>query len=268
MPGRLRDKVAVVVGAGQTPGATIGNGRAISVLFAREGAKVMLVDCRLDSALETKAMIDREGGESFAFEADVTKTEDCRCIPEKCLEVYGRIDILVNVVGIGEETGDPEAEVGEQEWDRILEVNLKGMYLTCKYILPVMEKQESGAVVNISSAAAVCYAPSLYAYKVAKAGVNALTHHKAMKLASKGVRVNAIMPGLLNTPMAVEASSRVLGRSREEVTRFRDMLVPLNGGMGDAWDTAYAALFLASDEAKFITAAILPVDGGQSGRIQ
>ena len=268
MPGRLQDKIAVVVGAGQTPGTSIGNGRAISLLFAREGATVMLVDRRLDSAMETKSMIDQEGGESFAFEADVTKAEDCRRMAEKCLEAFGRIDVLVNVVGIGERTVHPEAEVSEEEWDRIMEVNLKGMFLTCKYILPVMEKQESGAVVNISSAAAVCYAPTLYAYKVAKAGVKALTHHKAKKLASKGVRVNAIKPGLQNTPMAVEASSRVLGRSREEVTRFRDMLVPLRGGMGDAWDTAYAALFLASDESKFITAAVLPVDGGQSGRIQ
>jgi NAD(P)-dependent dehydrogenase (short-subunit alcohol dehydrogenase family) len=201
-------------------------------------------------------MIDQEGGESFAFEADVTKAEDCRRMAEKCLEAFGRIDVLVNVVGIGERTVHPEAEVSEEEWDRIMEVNLKGMFLTCKFVLPVMEKQESGAVVNISS------------YKVAKAGVNALTHQKAMKVAPKGVRVNAIMPGLLNTPMAIEGWAEALGQDREEVIRFRDMLVPLKGGMGDAWDTAYAALFLASDEAKFITAAVLPVDGGQSGRIQ
>lgn len=268
MAGRLKDKTAIVVGAGQTPGVTIGNGRAISLLFAREGAKVMLVDSRLDSALETKAMIDQEGGECFAFQADVTRSEDCRRIPEKCLEAYGRIDILVNVVGIGERTLDPEQEVTEEDWDRIIEVNLKGMFLTCKYILPVMERQESGSVVNISSAAAVCSPPNLYAYKVAKAGVNALTHHKALKLAPKGVRVNAIMPGLLNTPMAIEGWAEALRQDREDVVRFRDMLVPLKGGMGDAWDTAYAALFLASEEAKFITAAILPVDGGQSGRIQ
>jgi len=268
MPGRLKDKIAVVVGAGQTPGTSIGNGRAISLLFAREGATVMLVDRCLDSAMETKSMIDQEGGESFAFEADVTKAEDCRQMAEKCLEAFGRIDVLVNVVGIGERTVHPEAEVSEEEWDRIMEVNLKGMFLTCKFVLPVMEKQESGAVVNISSAAAVCYAPNLYAYKVAKAGVNALTHQKAMKVAPKGVRVNAIMPGLLNTPMAIEGWAEALGQDREEVIRFRDMLVPLKGGMGDAWDTAYAALFLASDEAKFITAAVLPVDGGQSGRIQ
>jgi len=115
MPGRLKDKIAVVVGAGQTPGTSIGNGRAISLLFAREGATVMLVDRCLDSAMETKSMIDQEGGESFAFEADVTKAEDCRQMAEKCLEAFGRIDVLVNVVGIGERTVHPEAEVSEEE---------------------------------------------------------------------------------------------------------------------------------------------------------
>jgi len=262
---RLENKVAIVVGAGQTPGDTIGNGRAISVLFAREGARVMLVDRRLDSALETKSMIDQEGGEAIAFEADIVKEDDCRRIAERCVEAYGRIDVLVNNVGIGE--GDRNVvNLSEEAWDKIFDVNLKGMFLTCKYVLPVMEKQESGSIINTSSAAAVC-AVGYVAYKLSKAGVNALTHQIAMKYAKKGIRSNAIQPGLMNTPMAIEGVSKALGKSKEEIITFRDEMVPLKGGMGDAWDTAYAALFLASDESKFITSVILPVDGGQCAKI-
>jgi NAD(P)-dependent dehydrogenase (short-subunit alcohol dehydrogenase family) len=265
MTKRLEDKVAIVIGAGQTPGDTIGNGRAISILFAREGARVMLADCRLDSAEETKSMIDKEGGESFAFEADVTKEDDCRRMAELCAGTYGRIDILINVVGIG--TGDAgPVDLSEEAWDHIFNVNLTGMFLSCKHVLPVMEKQESGSIVNISSAAAVASAPYL-AYKTSKAGVNAMTHAIAMRYARKGIRANAIMPGLMHTPMAIEGISSARGISKEELIEMRDGMVPLKGGMGDGWDTAHAALFLASDEAKFITAVILPVDGGQVGRI-
>ena len=262
---RLENKVAIVVGAGQTPGDTVGNGRAISILFAREGAKVMLVDRRFDSAIETQSLIEKEGGETFAFEADILKTDNCRKIPEKCVEQYGRIDILVNVVGIGGESRG-RLEVTEEEWDGIHSLNLRAMFLVCKYVLPVMEKNENGSVINISSVAAVCDV-NMLAYKTSKAGVNALTHYLAGRYAKKGIRANAIMPGLMNTPMAIEGQSRLFGISKEELRERRDRLVPLKGGMGDGWDTAYAALFLASDEAKFITAVILPVDGGQCARI-
>ncbi|KPK88045.1 MAG: 3-oxoacyl-ACP reductase [Deltaproteobacteria bacterium SM23_61] len=265
MDKRLEGKIAIVTGAGQTPGDTIGNGRAISVLFARAGAKVMLVDLRLDSAQETQAMIGREGGESIAFAADVSRAEDCRRTAEKCAETYGRIDILVNNVGIGGEDRGP-VDLKEELWDRIFRINLKSMFLTCKYVLPYMEKQGSGSIVNISSVAAVC-AVSMLAYKTSKAGVNALTHSVAMKYASKGIRVNCIMPGLMNTPMAIEGFSRLLGINKEDLIQARNSRVPLKGGMGSGWDTAYAALFLASDEAKFITAAVLPVDGGQCAKI-
>ena len=265
MGNRLKEKVAIIVGAGQQPGDTIGNGRAISILFAREGAKVMLVDKNLDSALETKSMIEKEGGESFAFEANITKEEDCKRLANKCVEVYGRIDILVNNVGIG--TGDRKVvDLSEEIWDKIFNVNLKGMFLTCKYILPVMEKQESGSIINISSVAAVC-AVRYVAYKISKSAVNSLTHQLAMKYAKNGIRVNAIMLGLMNTPMAIEGISRATGRPKEDIIKMRNNMVPLKGGMGDAWDTAYAALFLASDEAKFITSVILPVDGGQRAKI-
>lgn len=265
MGDRLKDKVTIVIGAGQQSGDTIGNGRAISILFAREGAKVMLVDQNIDSALETKLMTDKEGKESFTFKANVIKEDDCRQIAKKCVDVYGRIDILVNNVGIGE--GDRSVvNLSEEVWDKIFNTNLKGMFFVCKYVLPVMEKEGSGSVINISSIASICATP-LVAYKISKSGVNSLTHQLAMKYAKKGIRINAIMPGYLNTPMAIEGISRARGINKDELIKERNSMVPLKGGMGDAWDTAYAALFLASDEAKFITSVLLPVDGGQSSRI-
>ena len=262
---RLAGKVAIVTGAGQTPGETIGNGRATSILFARAGGKVMLVDSRFDSARETQSMIGKEGGESCALAADVSKADDCRRMAEKCVETYGKIDILVNNVGIGGVDKDP-VRLKEEVWDKIFDVNLKSMFLTCKHVLPFMERQGSGSIVNISSIAAVC-AVSMLAYKTSKAGVNALTHSVAMKYASKGIRVNAIMPGLMNTPMAIEGISHWREMEKEELIRQRNAMVPLKGGMGSGWDIAHAALFLASDEAKFITAVVLPVDGGQCAKI-
>jgi len=265
MANRLKDKVVIIIGAGQQPGDTIGNGRAMSILFAREGAKVMLVDKNLDFVLKTKTMIEKEGGESFVFEADITIEDNCRGIAEKCVEVYGRIDILVNNVGIG--SGDRKlVDLSEEAWDKIFDVNLKGMFFTCKYVLPVMEKQEGGSIINISSVAAVC-AVRYVAYKISKSAVNSLTHQLAMKYAKNGIRVNAIMLGLMNTPMAIEGISKAMRIKKEDLIKMRSSMVPLKGGMGNAWDTAYAALFLASDEAKFITSVILPVDGGQRAKI-
>jgi len=265
MVNRLRGKIAIVVGAGQQPGEGIGNGRAMSILFAREGAKVMLVDKNLDRAKETKSMIDKEGGESFVFEADITKEDNCQRLANKCVDVYGKIDILVNNVGIG--TGDRKlVDLSEEAWDKIFDINLKGMFFVCKYVLPMMEKQESGSIINISSVAAVA-AVRYVAYKISKSGVNSLTHQLAMKYAKNGIRVNAIMPGLINTPMAIEGISKGSRMSKEDLIKMRNSMVPLKGGMGSAWDIANAALFLASDEAKFITSVILPVDGGQSSKI-
>jgi NAD(P)-dependent dehydrogenase (short-subunit alcohol dehydrogenase family) len=269
MPDRLKDKVAIVSGAGQTPGATLGpilgNGRATALLFAREGARVLLVDVRPESAEETRALIVGEGGEASVFAADVTRAADCRAIPERCVEVFGRVDILVNNVGIG--GGDSGLlKLQEANWDRIMDTNLKSMFLMCQAVMPYLVKQGAGAIVNISSIAAIA-SMNLIAYKVSKAGVNALTHAVAMGAAAKGVRVNAIMPGLIHTPMAIEGWAEATGKPREDIVRARNERVPLKGGMGSAWDIAHAALFLASDEAKFITAAVLPVDGGQSGLI-
>jgi NAD(P)-dependent dehydrogenase (short-subunit alcohol dehydrogenase family) len=262
---RLQDKVAIITGAGQTPGDTIGNGRAMAVLFAREGGRLMLVDCNDESAQETRSIIEKEGGKATAFKADITKAEDCRKMADACVDRYGKIDVLVNNVGTGAGDAGP-VKLSEEAWDTIFDVNLKSMYLTCKYVLPYMEKQESGSIINISSAAAVC-AANMLAYKTSKAGVNALTHMIAMKYAKKGIRVNAIMPGLLNTPMAIEGISKATGMDKEELIKRRNKAVPLKGGMGDAWDTAYGALFLATDEAKFITSVILPIDGGQCAKI-
>lgn len=262
---RLKDKVAIVVGAGQTPGDTIGNGRATAILFAREGARVLLLDRNLESALETKSMIEQEGGTAAAFEADVTRESDCSALVQACLSAYGRVDILHNNVGIG--TGDAgPTHLSEESWQRIFDVNLKSMFLTCKHVLPLMREQGAGSIINISSVAAVC-SVGMLAYKTSKAGVNALTHSLAMGNARYGIRVNAIMPGLMNTPMAIEGISRARGVPREQLIRERDAQVPLGAKMGTAWDVAYAALFLASDEAKFITGVLLPVDGGQSARI-
>ncbi|MCZ6628756.1 MAG: SDR family NAD(P)-dependent oxidoreductase [SAR324 cluster bacterium] len=265
MAERLQGKVAIVAGAGQTPGETIGNGRATAITFAREGARVLLVDRRLDSAEETQAMIADEGGEATACEADVTIAEDCARFAKTCMDTYGRIDILHNNVGIG--GGDRGLiNLEEEHWDAILNVNLKGMFLSCKHVMPYMAAQGSGVIINISTVAAVC-AVNMLAYKTSKAGVNALSHSIAMGAAGKGVRVNVIMPGLMNTPMAIEGLSEARGIPREELIRQRDERVPLKGGMGSAWDIAHAALFMASDEAKFITGVCLAVDGGQSAQI-
>ena len=262
---RLKDKVAIVVGAGQTPGDTIGNGRATAILFAREGARVALVDCDPQSASETRAMVESEGGQCVTFEADITRGQDCEAFVRSTMEAFGRVDILHNNVGIG--VGDDEIlSLGEESWDRIISVNLKGMFLSCRSVLPVMREQRSGSIINISSIAAIC-STSIVAYKISKAGVNALTHQIALENAKYNIRANAIMPGLMNTPMAIEGISRMRGIPKADLINQRDAMVPLGGKMGTAWDVAYAALFLASDEAKFITGVMLPVDGGQSARI-
>ena len=265
--GRLEGKVALVVGAGQTPGLTVGNGRATSLLYAREGAKVFAVDRRLDSAEETVEMIRAEGGEATPFAADVTAESDVVAFVAACQAHYGRIDILHNNVGAGLALGDaPVTEVDVAAFDQVMAVNLRSMVLTCKHTLPVMRAQRSGVIVNLSSFAAYANYPYI-AYKTSKAGVIALTQNVAITNAEYNIRANAVTPGLINTPMAVDNRVGVIGDSREEVIEKRDAQVPLNHQMGSAWDVAHAALFLCSDEARFITGVSLVVDGGQSLRI-
>ena len=262
---RLKDKVAIVVGAGQTPGETIGNGRATAILFAREGARVMLVDRDVDRARETEAMIAEEGGSATTFGADVTREEDCAAIAAACIQHFGRVDVLHNNVGIG--TGDAGAtHLDLDAWKRIIDVNLTGAFLACKHVLPQMREQRSGSIINISSLASIA-STGMLAYKVSKAGVNALTQQIAMGNARFGIRCNAILPGLMNTPMAIEGFSEARGIPKDQLISARDGLVPLGAKQGTAWDVAYAALFLASDEAKFITGVLLSVDGGQSIKI-
>ncbi len=262
---RFERRVAVVVGGGQTPGDRIGNGRAISLLLAREGAQVLVVDRDPDSAQETVDLILDAGGAASAHGADITSEDDCRSITEVAVERHGRIDVLVNNVGIG--TGDAGAlRLTEASWDLIHDVNLKGPWMTCKHALPVIAEGGGGAVVNVSSIASVC-ATGFLAYKTSKAGLNALTHQLAMSGAKRGVRVNAVLPGLMDTPMAIETMTVATGIDRDELRAARDAMVPLGRKMGTAWDVANAVAFLASDEAGFITGVLLPVDGGQHGRI-
>jgi NAD(P)-dependent dehydrogenase (short-subunit alcohol dehydrogenase family) len=265
MSGRLENKTAVVVGAGQTPGETIGNGRAMALLFAREGAQVVCVDRLVERAEETAAMIVEEGGSAFAMGADIVKAADNARIVEEAKSRFGRLDVLVNNVGIGGGDG-PAHRLEETAFDKILAVNLKGMWLTIKAALPAMRDQGGGSIVNISSLAARGGGIQL-AYEVSKAGVNRLTTSVAQSNARYGVRCNAIMMGYMDTPMAVSGIAQASGRPTADVRAERDARVPLGGKMGTGWDTAYAALFLASDESKFISGAILPVDGAMGVRI-
>ena len=265
MAGRLEGKTAVVVGAGQTAGETMGNGRATAVVFAREGARVLLVDRDEASVEATRELITNEGGKADVVVLDIVSEEACQTLAETALATLGRIDVLHNNVGIGAGDNTPTRLTAES-WDRIIDVNVKAMWMTCKHVVPVMREQQSGAIVNISSVAAIAAAGNLTAYKVSKAGVNALTQNLAVTNARYGVRVNAIMPGLIDTPMAVDATARVAQRRAREVAAARDKQVPL-GHMGTAWDIANAALFLASDDAAFITGVVLAVDGGQSAMV-
>ena len=263
---RLKDKIAIVIGAGQTPGETIGNGRATAIRFAREGARVLLVDKRPESAEETALMISKENGVASVLGADITVESEVQTIPAACLDRYGRIDILHNNVGISK--GDAGAtDLTEENWQRLMDINLKGMFLTCKHILPVMRAQKDGVILNISSTASLCSRPTAFAYKIGKAGVNAMTQNLAIENAAYGVRVNAILPGLMDTPMAVERRAQEWDMDRDTVRRKRDAQVPLGQKMGTGWDVAAAAVFLASDEAHYITGVLLPVDGGLSVRI-
>ena len=258
MGDRLKGKVAIVPGAGSI-GPGIGNGKASAIVYAREGARVMLVDLNLKAAEETKRLIDKEGGDCIAFKADVTKASDCQAMVDQCIQTFGRIDILHNNVGIVEPGGP--VEVSEESWDRVMNVNLKSIFLTCKYVLPHMEKQKYGSIVNISSIAGIIVPYPSVSYTASKAGVIALTRDIAIQYAKKGIRANSILPGLLNTPMVVASLTQSYGGDAAKMIKRRDAKCP-TGKQGEAWDVAYAALFLASDEAKYITATTLVVDGG------
>jgi NAD(P)-dependent dehydrogenase (short-subunit alcohol dehydrogenase family) len=259
---RLRDKVAIVVGAGQSPGEGMGNGRATVLRFAEEGAKVLAVDNNLASAEETVAMARQSGGECLAFKADVAEETTLAAMVEAARARWGRVDILHYNVGMSIAGGDaPLDEITETAFDRISTVNLRGAIMACKHVVPVMRAQRAGVIITISSVAAWEHYPNV-AYKATKAALIAFTQQVAIQNAAFGVRANVILPGLMDTPMAVDTRARVSGKSRAEVAAGRDARVPLRHKMGTAWDVANAALFLASDEANFITGVALPVDGG------
>jgi NAD(P)-dependent dehydrogenase (short-subunit alcohol dehydrogenase family) len=266
MAGRLGSKVALVTGAGSI-GPGWGNGKAISVLFAREGAKVLAVDMNLDAAEETRRIIEGEGGVCRTHEADVARADSVGAMVDACLRTFGRIDVLVNNVGIARTGGIVGTE--EADWDRVCEVNQKSVYLVCKHVVPHMEREGKGAIVNIASIAAHRWTGISYAsYYATKGAVVSLSRAIALELAGKGIRCNSVSPGLMNTPMVHHGLTGAYGAEGdiEHLIRVRDAQCPM-GRMGDAWDTAYACLFLASDEAKYVTAHDLVVDGGITAKM-
>ena len=262
MAGRLAGKAALVVGAGSV-GPGWGNGKACAVLFAREGAKVLCADINPEAAEETVDIIRSEGGTAEAIACDATKSADVERMVQRCVDAYGGIDVVDNNVGIVEVGGVVEAS--EESWDRAFAVNLKSCFLTMKFVIPVMERQGSGSIINISSIAAIRYTGVAYAsYYATKAAMSHLTRTTAAQYAPKKIRVNAVLPGLMRTPH-VEKSAGLAksyaGGDVEEMWRLRAAQVPM-GYAGDAWDVANAVLFLASDESKYITGIELLVDGG------
>ncbi len=260
---RLAGKHAVIIGAGQGPGEGMGNGRATALRFAQEGAQVLAVDRDLASAEATVAMLQGPGaGGSAAFAADVTREAEMAACVAEAMRRWGRLDILHYNVGVSIAGGDASpTEITEAAFDRITAINLRGFVMAVKHALPVMQAQKSGVILSISSAAAWHNYPYV-TYKATKAAMIAYTEQVAIQNARDGVRCNIILPGLMDTPMAVDTRARATNRTRAEVAAERDAKVPLRGRMGTAWDVANAALFLASDEANFITGVALPVDGG------
>ncbi|MBV9114674.1 MAG: SDR family oxidoreductase [Hyphomicrobiales bacterium] len=260
MGGRLDNRVALVFGAGAS-GPGWGNGKAAATLYAREGAHVIAVDRDGEAARETASIITSEGHEAVALSADVTSSAEIAGIVQEATRRYGRIDVLHNNVGTTE-MGDP-IEATEESWDRVMAVNLKSVFLACKHVLPVMKAQHKGVIINISSIAAVTVNDYPYfSYYASKSGLNHLTRALASRYAPFGIRTNAIMPGLMDTPLIYR---EIAGQysDKEAMIRARNALVPM-GFMGDAFDVARAAVFLASDDARYITGVCLAVDGGLS----
>jgi NAD(P)-dependent dehydrogenase (short-subunit alcohol dehydrogenase family) len=259
---RLEGKTAIIIGAGQSPGEGMGNGRATTLRFAQEGARVMAVDRNLSSAEETALMVKQGGGECVTFEADVTREATLGAAIAAAQKRWGHIDILHYNVGMSLAGGDTTLlDFTEEVFDRISAINLRGAIMACKHVIPIMRQQRAGVIITISSLAA-WEKYEYVAYKATKAALIAFTKQVAIQNAEYGIRANVILPGLMATPMALEPRVRKSGLSRAQVAAERDVRVPLRHKMGTAWDVANAALFLASDEANFITGVALPVDGG------
>jgi NAD(P)-dependent dehydrogenase (short-subunit alcohol dehydrogenase family) len=251
----------LVVGAGSV-GPGWGNGKATAALFAREGAKVLCADVNEYAANETVQIIRQEGGTANAIRADVTSHDDIRRMVKACMDTYGRIDIVDYNVGLAHVGG--VVELPEEEWDRIFAVNLKGCYLTMKHVIPIMEKQGGGSIINISSVAGIRYSGVPYSTYYGTAVVRVRWQY-----APKHIRVNTVLPGLMKTPMVEKTAGLAAQYGKgdiEEMWKVRDAQCPM-GHMGDAWDVAYACLYLASDESKYVTGLELVVDGGISLKI-
>ena len=261
MHDRLKGKAALVIGAGAI-GPGWGNGKATAVAFAREGARVLCVDKNIAAAEETVGIIREERGEAQVFRADVTKAADVAAMVEACRKQYGRIDVVDYNVGIAQVGG--VTDISEADWDRVFAVNLKGAFLTFKEVIPVMEAQGGGSIITISSIAAIRYTGVPYVtYYATKAALSHLTRTTAAQYAPKQIRVNAILPGLMDTPMVAASGLQQAysGGDVEEMKRIRARQVPMGFG-GSAWDVAWAAVFLASDESRYVTGIELVVDGG------
>jgi NAD(P)-dependent dehydrogenase (short-subunit alcohol dehydrogenase family) len=257
----LTGKVALVTGAGSV-GPGWGNGKATAVLLARQGATIFGVDIRAEAVEETRDIIAAEGGVCVTQQCNMTIASEVAAAVQACSARFGRIDILVNNVG-GSAPGDP-VTMSEEVWDAQVDHNLKTAFLGCKYVLPVMEQQGKGAIVNISSVAALRMSPTRVhvAYSATKAAIIALSKSVAMAYVKKGIRCNTVVPGLMHTPLVEHRLAKTIaGGDVEALVAQRHAQAPM-GHMGDAWDVAHAVLFLASDEAKYITAQEIVVDGG------
>lgn len=265
MRGRLKDRVAIVVGAGSS-GPGWGNGKAAAVLFAREGAKVTCVDINETAARETAQIIADEGYVAVAVQADVTRADEVETLVSDTVTRWGAVDVLQNNVGILDSSGP--VELSEAEWDKVISVNLKPLFLTCKYVLPVMERQGRGAIVNVGSIAGLRWLGVPYiTYSTTKGAIPPFTRSIALQYAAKGIRANAVLPGLMNTPMIREPLKDAYADGDvDKMIEIRDAQCPM-GHMGDAWDVAMASLFLASDEARYITGTELVVDGGITAKV-
>ncbi|MER6174313.1 SDR family oxidoreductase [Streptosporangium sp. NPDC001681] len=273
MTGRLEGYAAIITGAGQIPGQMIGNGRATALIFAREGARLVLIDRDLDSMLVTAGLVEEQGGTAVTVQGDVSVADDWSTAVATCVESFGRLDVVHHNVGVAIGDGSPTS-VEPDDWARNMMINSGSILLMARAVLPVMRAAERGVITNISSIAAIAGNPSPgnppITYKMSKAAMNAATQQMALENARYGIRVNAIMPGLIDTPIGVDLGATEYGMDKEEREDYearRHQRVPLKGGMGTAWDIANAALFLASEEARFITGVLLPVDGGQSARV-
>ena len=264
MSGRLQDRVAIVTGAGCV-GPGWGNGRATCVRFAEEGAKIFAVDRNLDHVAETVERVKAAGGDIAVQPCDVTDSASIAAMVTACLARFGRIDVLVNNVG-GSAAGGP-VEMAEEVWDAQVDYNLKSVFLTCKHVLPVMEKQKSGVIINTASTSGLRWTGAAQVgYAATKAGVIQLSRVVAVQYADRGIRVNTVVPGQLHTPMVeVRLAKQRAGGDVEALLKSRVARIPM-GFMGDGRDTANAALFLASDEARFITGTEIILDGGMTVR--